>query len=393
VVGFEVMWIKSRTTRGPVVVAAFALLFCSISPAVAAPRRQQATVTAKAAILVDRQTGVVLWQLNPDLPLPPASTTKVATATLALQSGRMEDALRVSRRAAAEPPSKVALRSGWTMRLRDLVYATMLNSANDASVVIAEGLSGSVEAFASDMTSHARAVGAENTHFVNPNGLPAEAHYSTARDLTRMFDYALDIPEFRRVVETRSLSIKPASGSRRSINLYSKNRLLEGYHVKVVGKTGWTRAARKCFVGAGRIGGRELLVAVLGSDDMWGDVRRLMEFGFDGAPAPIPRWQRDLRMAKAPSAAASRQVGAGDVDEAARFYVRLATFQSYRRASQLTRTVQRDGYPARLFRIRLNGKRYYRVSVGSYRSRTQANSVAKQLERRHPRLDPQLVSS
>ena len=150
-------------------------------------------VTAKAAILVDRQTGAILWQHNPDLPLPPASTTKVATSTLALKSGRLNEPFYVSSRAASEPPSKVQLRSGWSVRLRDLVYAVMLNSANDASVVIAEGMSGSVESFAADMTRHARAVGATNTNFVNPNGLPAEAHYSTAqKNLTEQFKAKAD---------------------------------------------------------------------------------------------------------------------------------------------------------------------------------------------------------
>lgn len=395
-----------RTVRGSVFLAALTLL-ASITPANAASKRQrhpsQSIVTAKAAILIDRQSGAILWQHNPDLPLPPASTTKVATATLALKSGRLNEPFFVSSRAASEPPSKVQLRSGWTVRLRDLVYAVMLNSANDASVVVAEGVSGSVESFAVDMNRHARSVGATNTHFVNPNGLPAEAHYSTAHDLARIFDYALGLPEFRRVVETRSTSIQPSSGSRRNINLYSKNRLLEGYHIKVVGKTGWTRAARKCFVGAGRLGDREILVAVLGSDDMWGDVRRLLEFGFNETPAPLPRWQGDVQIAKAPAPAPVRpsvkprarkqQVSAGDTDEAARYYIRLATFQSLTRASQLTNKVKRDGFPVRLYRVQINGKRYYRVSVGSYRTRKQAATVVKQLERKHPRLDPQLVSS
>jgi D-alanyl-D-alanine carboxypeptidase len=275
------------------------------------------------------------------------------------------------------------------MRLRDLVYATMLNSANDASVVIAEGMSGSVEAFAARMTAHAMAVGATNTNFVNPNGLPASSHYSTARDLTKIFDHALDNREFRQVVETRSLQITPASGSRRAIGLYSKNRLLSGYHIKVVGKTGWTRAARKCFVGAGRLGQREVLVTILGSDDLWGDVRRLLEFGFGESAAPVPR-SHGLQMAKA---APRSQVGAGDSDDASRFYVRLATFRNITQANQLTRSVRRDGFPVRVYRVRLSGRHYFRVSVGSYSSRGQAAAVARQIERKHPRLNPQLVSS
>lgn len=358
----------------------------SASPVTA--NRHRPAITAKAAILVDRQTGVVLWQNNADLPLPPASTTKVATASLALESGRLNEALRVSARAAMEPPSKIVLRSGWTMRLRDLVYAILLNSANDASVVIAEGLAGSVERFAARMNAHARNVGATNTHFVNPNGLPANGHYSTVRDLARIFDYALDTSGFRDVVQTRHLTIVPASGSKRRIALNTKNRLLSGYPIKVVGKTGWTRAARKCFVGAGRVGERELIVAVLGSNDLWGDVRRLLEFGFDDTVPPLPGW-RPTQSVKAETTG----IGSGDVDNSQRYYVRLATFRTIQSAHQLTRQVKRDGYPARVYRIRLNGRPYYRVSVGSYGSKRQAASIAKQIERKHPRLTTQLVSS
>jgi D-alanyl-D-alanine carboxypeptidase (penicillin-binding protein 5/6) len=377
---------EHQLVRGFVSLIGAVFLLTAIQPLQA--RQHRPAVSAKAAILVDRQTGVVLWQHNSDVPLPQASTTKVTTATLALQSGRLDEAFRVSQRAALEPPSKIRLGSGWTVKLQDLVYAIMLNSANDASVVIAEGLAGSVEAFASRMRAHAMAAGATNTRFVNPNGLPANGHYSTVRDLARIFDHALDTPGFRDVVETRNLSIVPASGSKRRISLNTKNRLLSGYHVKVVGKTGWTRAAGKCFVGSGRVGDRELIVAVLGSGDLWGDVRRLLEFGFDDTPAPLPQW-RAARSDKADA----RQLGAGDADAATRFYVRLATFRSISRANELTRNVKRDGYPARVYRIRLNGQRYYRVSVGSYGSRRQAASIAKQIERKHPRLATQLVSS
>jgi D-alanyl-D-alanine carboxypeptidase len=161
-------------------------------------------VTAKAAIVVDRETGVVLWQHNPDRALPPASTTKVVTAMLALESGRLDETFRVSPRAARQQASKIHLKSGWRMKLRDLVYAILLNSANDASVVIAEGLAGSVAKFAGQMNVYARSLGTTRSHFVNPNGLPARRHYSTVRDLARVFDHALDLPEFRRVIRRPS---------------------------------------------------------------------------------------------------------------------------------------------------------------------------------------------
>src|ERR1051325_9504581 len=131
----------------------------SVGAADALMQRGRQIVTAKAAILIDNQTGEVLWQRNPDLPLPPASTTKIVTALLALQSGRLDDTLSVTPEAAQAPPSKISLRPGWRMRLRDLVYAVLLNSANDAAVVIAEGLSGNVHDFAERMNAEARALG------------------------------------------------------------------------------------------------------------------------------------------------------------------------------------------------------------------------------------------
>ena len=178
------------------------------------------------------------------------------------------------------------------MRLRDLVYAILLNSANDASVVIAEGLAGSVPSFAERMNAKARSVGALNTHFVNPNGLPAENHYSTARDLVVMFSHALRDPLFEEMIGTRTIPVMPTAGSARTITLRTHNRMLGQEKVPVVGKTGWTIAAKKCFVGAASADGRQLLVAVLGSTDLWGDLKRLIEYGLNGGdpPGSVQAW-------------------------------------------------------------------------------------------------------
>src|SRR5262249_23351175 len=169
------------------------------------------------------------------------------TALWALQSGRLDDTLRVTPEAAQAPPSKISLRPGWRMRLRDLVYAVLLNSANDAAVVIAEGLAGSVHDFAGRMNDEARALGARNTHFVNPNGLPADDHYSTARDLATMFAAAMEDPLFEQIVSTKTTAVSPTAGSLRRITLRNHNRLLGNYRIQVVGKTGWTLKAKKCF--------------------------------------------------------------------------------------------------------------------------------------------------
>ncbi len=265
----------------------------AVSPALAkrgaanTKSQSRSTITARAAILIDNDTGEVLWERNSNLPLPPASTTKVVTAMVALRSGRLDDSFLVSDEAAKEPPSKVHLRAGWRVRLLDLIYAIMLNSANDASVVIAEGIAGSVPAFADLMNAQARRLGAVNSHFVNPNGLPAADHYSTARDLATLFSVAARDPVFDRIASTAAIPIIPTEGGVRAINLRTHNRLLlTNYPYEVIGKTGWTIAAKRCFVGAARVDGRELIVAVLGARDLWGDVRKLIEFGFNGNTRP-----------------------------------------------------------------------------------------------------------
>jgi D-alanyl-D-alanine carboxypeptidase (penicillin-binding protein 5/6) len=358
-----------------------AVVGAAAAPAVAT------AVTAKAAILIDHDTGAVLWQRNPDLPLPPASTTKIVTATLALESGRLDESFAVSREAAQMPPSKISLRPGWQMDLHDLVYAVLLNSANDASVVIAEGLAGSVAEFARRMNAHARRLGAMHTHFVNPNGLPAEDHYTTARDLATMFSYAIENPEFVRIASTKTTTIVPAEGSRRVIALRNHNKLLDDYHIRVIGKTGWTRASKKCFVGAGFAGGREVIVAVLGSRALWTDLRTLLEYGLDGAPTPNPD-SAEIQLAedRPPSAPAARGTRRSVTASRQRFAVHLGTFQSLSRAKQLRRALARKGYPARISKIRQKRTVLYRVSVGSYGDRQEAQQVANHIGKINPSL-------
>ncbi len=373
--------------------AAWLLVAAIVAPA-ASFASQPKLVTARAGILIDRSSGKILWENNADVALPPASTTKVVTATLALQSGDLDRTVRVSRRAAAEPPSNIRLRPGWELSLEDLVYAILLNSANDASVVIAEGLSGSVEAFAARMNVHAYAVGARATHFLNPNGLPDDGHVASARDLALMFDHALEIPAFREVLETQARTIRTADTARRKISLRSKNRLLKDYRYRVIGKTGWTRAAKKCFVGSATHGDREILVAMLGSDDLWGDLRRLVEYGFEGVPQPVPRSQRLFFAA----ASDDDTRAAGDTDDVqrapgGRFYVRVATFRGESYAARLKSEMRADGFPADIFRIVRNGRSLYRVSVGGYPSRSSAAQVQRRIERQNPKLKTLLVKS
>lgn len=378
---------RAMSTGRAIVVLVVLLVGGVAFPAQAAPARSsQVRVTAKAAILIDAHTDTVLWSRNPDLRLPPASTTKIVTALLALQSGRLNEPFVVTARAAAEPPSKVGLKAGWKMRLRDLVYALLLNSANDASVVIAQGLAGSVPAFAGRMNAEARALGATHTHFVNPNGLPAADHYSTARDMATMFGHAMQNPLFAKIVGTRSGAVSPIAVSHRIV-LHNHNRLLDNYPIHVVGKTGWTIAAKKCFVGAATDDGRQLLVAVLGSRNLWGDLRQLINFGFRDTN---PSWRPNQRVETTHSAAGNDDTEAGNAQRV--YAVRLATFRHFKNAQRLKHAVTRKGYPAKIVRVQRKHRRLYRVSVGTYPSRRVAQRVARRIKHAHQQLRPLVVA-
>ena len=221
----------------------FVLLGLMVVAAGSVASADEPRVTARAAIIVDAGTGEVLWERNADWPLPPASTTKVMTAILAIKSRRLDDWVTVSPDVANIPPSKIGLRGGDRMALGDLLYAVLLNSANDAASVVADALAGSENEFAIKMNAKARAIGARNTHFVNPHGLTAEGHVSTARDLSTIFRYGLKLPTMREVLETPRIKVPIQSRRVNAVSLHSHNRLLTGYVHRVIGKTGYTRPA------------------------------------------------------------------------------------------------------------------------------------------------------
>jgi D-alanyl-D-alanine carboxypeptidase (penicillin-binding protein 5/6) len=287
-------------------------------------------------------------------------------------------------------PSKVNLRPGQRLILEDLVYAILLNSANDASIAIAEHLASSVSAFGRRMTTRARLLGATRTNFVNPHGLTQEGHYSTARDLATIFRYALAVPKFRDVLGTKALVVG-VENSKRRIALRSHNRLLDSYRIPVIGKTGYTIAAKKCFVGAGSYGGKEVIVALMGSRDLWGDTRRLLEFGFDGdlPPEVDPRIKRQQVINRAPTSTKreSARVARSSRDSAraqrGQYAIHVGTFEQKERAERLQRALGRRGFDVNIDRLadgRGRSKRVrYRVQVGPYANRGQAESAARSM--------------
>lgn len=353
-------------------------------------------VTARAAIIVDASSGEVIWERNGDLALPPASTTKVLTAIVALESGRLDDSFTVSADAAATAPSKVGFKAGQSMVLRDLLYAVLLKSANDASAVVAEGIAGSEYGFARRMNAKARAVGATNSNFVNPHGLTAPGHVSTVRDLTRIFRYGMRLPMFRDILETPAAEVPLEAGATtRMIALRSHNRLLTGWDYRVIGKTGYTRPAKRCFVGAANHDGKEIVIALLGSTDLWGDARRLVSFGLgdpnveqeieEPKPVPVLRAAKPSKRERIPVLTAKRptrpsQVQEGDLDPtprvsaagAGRYTVQIGPFRTTKETQAAKAKLARRGYSARAVGRTL--------TLGQFSSKERAQRLATRLK-------------
>ena len=378
------------------VIVLLGVLAAAVSVAQAAEPR----VTARAAIIVDNGSGEVLWERNPDLPLPPASTTKVLTAILAIESRRLDDWVTVSPDAAAVPPSKIGLRTGERMALGDLLYAVLLNSANDASTVVAEGLAGSETEFAVKMNAKARAIGARSSRFVNPHGLTQDGHISTVRDLATIFRYGLRLPELREILETPRIKVPLQSRRVSTVSLNSHNRLLTGYAYRVIGKTGYTRPAGRCFVGSATSDGREVVIAMLGSSDLWGDARRLFGHAFGEPEAPavqVATRSRSKRSSRGPQITTegdeddvatkfrkggvhlanvdrkrTRTVSTGKRPSAGEgFAVRLGPYSSRKSAEAARNRLAKSGH-----RGRVVGQT---IMVGAYPTRSGADKVAKSL--------------
>ena len=236
-------------------------------------------VTADAVVLMDVATGDILFSKQPHKQRPPASTTKIMTAILGFELGRPDEVVTVSEKAAAIGEATIHLDPGEKITLYELITGALVRSGNDACVAIAEHIAGSEEQFVKLMNRKALALGAQNTNFVNTNGLPRKEHYSTAYDLAVMARYGLQIPQFSSIIrqkETEIHFIEPDV----FMDLRNTNKLLWNYPYADGIKTGTTTAAGKCLVASATKDGRQLLVVVLNAPDRFGDAKKLLEWGF-----------------------------------------------------------------------------------------------------------------
>lgn len=234
-------------------------------------------VSAKAYCLFDADLYEVIDEKNSSVRLGMASTTKIMTAFIAIESGRLDHTVEVDKRAVGTEGSSVYLADGERMTLRDLVYALMLASANDAAEAIAYYLCGSIDDFTRLMNEKAHELGLENTHFTNPHGLSDGEHYTTAKELAMLSARALENEAFREIVSKRSYSFL-SDKTRRSIA--NHNRLLASYEGCIGVKTGFTKKDGRCLVSAAERDGKRLVAVTLSAPDDWNDHKRLLDFGF-----------------------------------------------------------------------------------------------------------------
>jgi len=242
------------------------LIFC-ITPAVA----EALEVSATAAVLMDADMGQVLYEKNGDRQMLIASTTKIMTALVVLEHAAPDDVITVTPNHMAEG-SSMYLRAGETVRVEELLYGLLLCSGNDAALALTE-CAGGLTPFVALMNEKAAALGMAHTSFANPNGLDADGHYSTARDMAVLAAAAVENPTFRRICSSRSVTI----GQR---TMENHNRLLRQVEGCVGLKTGYTRAAGRTLVSCTERDGCRLVAVTLQDGNDWADHAALYDYGF-----------------------------------------------------------------------------------------------------------------
>lgn len=237
------------------------------------------STSAKAMCLIEAESGRVLCEKNSDASLAMASTTKIMTAITAIENcSDLDTPFEIDASAVGVSGTSMYLRKGETLSLRDLLYALMTVSANDASVAIGVHVGGTIEKFVDLMNFTAYRIGAKATHFENTHGLDEKGHYTSARDLALIAAYALKNPVFKEIVSTQNIKIVSEEGKVRY--LHNKNKLLQTFDGAIGVKTGYTDDAGRCLVSAAERDGMRLVCVVLNCGPMFEDCASLMEWGF-----------------------------------------------------------------------------------------------------------------
>lgn len=238
-------------------------------------------VSAQAAILMDTESGRILFEKNSDQQLRIASITKIMTAIIAIENGDLADKVETSRNAYRVEGSSIYLKLGEKLTLENMLYGLMLRSGNDAAVAIAEHIGGSVEGFVQLMNQKAQELGMSKTVFSNPHGLDThEEHYSTAKDMAVLTAYAIQNEEFAKIVATERRTA-PLEGESWDRIWYNKNRMLSKYPYADGVKTGFTKRAHRTLVSSATKDGHKLVAVTLNAGDDWNDHISMFEYGYN----------------------------------------------------------------------------------------------------------------
>lgn len=260
----------------------------------AAEAPQESELYAKAAVLLDADSGRVLYSKNGEEPLANASTTKILTCILILENCNLEDVTEVSANAASQPKVRLGMSAGQQFVIKDLLYGLMLESFNDCAVALAEHMAGTVEGFAACMNEKAGQIGCTDSYFITPNGLDGKdengMHHTTAEDLANIMKYCIrespQAEQFLEITRAANHSFSDVAG-KVNYSCTNHNAFLQMMEGALSGKTGFTGTAGYCYVGALERDGKTLIVALLAcgwpnnKTYKWADTKKLMQYGLD----------------------------------------------------------------------------------------------------------------
>ncbi len=268
-----------RRDNGAFWVLLFILLtvLTSSLTAICASAKERPNISAKSAVLYEPISGRFLYSENGKTPLPMASTTKIMTALVAAERLSADETVTVTREAVGTEGSSAYFKEGEELSAKDMLYALLLRSANDAAVALAVHISGSTEGFALLMNEKADELGLHDTNFTNPHGLHDPLHYTTAEELAKISAAALENPLVREISATKRAKITSSLGEKIFVN---HNKLLHLYDGAVGVKTGFTKNAGRCLVGAAERDGVLLISVTLDAPTDWRDHERLLDLGF-----------------------------------------------------------------------------------------------------------------
>jgi serine-type D-Ala-D-Ala carboxypeptidase (penicillin-binding protein 5/6) len=260
----------------------YGVFFSVLSVSLLLPSSVPATVIqSRAAVVLEISTGKILYAKNPNRMLPPASTTKLMTALVVMDRLRLSDAVAISEHVTRTPPTRAGFKKGDRVTVEALLYAALMRSANDAAEALAEAAAGSEDYFVQMMNEKALAIGARNTRFINPHGLPGPGQYTTALDLSKIMEHAVTFPKLREILGTPLAEVQTERGA--SLLIKNTDKLLGGDCDLIGGKTGFTQSARHCFVAAAERDRKTIIVTLLGSPSrrsLWKETHELVDKGF-----------------------------------------------------------------------------------------------------------------